>query len=63
IPKDVLAIKSSHTEEAERWRLATREVFQTYFDKGFTAVRLLERTGGFSYLLKKVPLPTNIFAE
>lgn len=63
VPKDVLAMKSSHAEEAVRWRLATREVFQTYFDKGFTAVRLLEQIGGFSYLLKKVPLPTNIFAE
>ncbi len=63
IPKDILTAKASHAEEAERWRLATREVFQAYFDKGFTAVRLLKRTERFSYLLKKVVLPTNIFAE
>jgi predicted GNAT superfamily acetyltransferase len=63
IPRDVLAIKISHPEEALRWRMATREVFQAYFSEGFTAIRLLERAGGFSYLLKRVPLPRNIFAE
>ncbi|MGA2665659.1 MAG: GNAT family N-acetyltransferase [Nitrososphaerales archaeon] len=62
IPSDVVALKARHPEEGKRWREVTREVFQTYFAAGYSAVALLKkRNGGLQYLLTRADLPPNVF--
>jgi len=55
IPADYQAIKSQDPELALEWRLATRRVFQFYFDAGFEVVDFVsqpvERGRRSSYLL------------
>lgn len=62
IPSDVVSLKLKQPEEGRRWREATREIFQTYFAAGHTAVALLERKGELQYLLARADLPRNIFS-
>ncbi|MGA2198373.1 MAG: GNAT family N-acetyltransferase [Nitrososphaerales archaeon] len=63
IPPDVVGLKSRHPEEGNRWREATREIFQAYFGAGYSAVALLEKSGNLQYLLTRADLPPNIFAN
>lgn len=63
IPSDVVTLKAADMEEGKRWRLGTREVFQRYFGAGYTAIRLLEDSGQYRYLLAREDLPENIFAS
>ncbi len=63
IPSDVVSLKSRYPEEGNRWREATREVFQAYFAAGYSAVALLEKSGSLQYLLTRADLPPNIFAD
>ena len=57
IPRDITKLKSRDPAAALRWRTATREIFQSYFNAGFTAIALLERRTRLQYLLAKVRLP------
>ncbi len=63
IPTDVVALKKRYPKEGLRWRQATREVFQSYFGAGYSAVALLGGKSGLRYLLSKPDLPPNVFAE
>ena len=55
IPGDIVELKDRDLRAAQRWRMATREVFQSYFRAGFTAVALLQQAGQFRYLLLRPP--------
>ncbi len=64
IPNDAVKVKSLDLAEARRWRGATREVFQAYFKSGFAAIDLIRgNEGKLLYIMKKVDLPPNIFAD
>ncbi len=63
IPGDIVELKDRDLRAAQRWRMATREVFQSYFRAGFTAVALLQQAGQFKYLLVKASLPKGVFAR
>lgn len=62
IPPDVTKLKTANMEDARRWRLGTREVFQRYFAAGYSAVALAEEDG-FRYILRRAELPENIFTR
>jgi predicted GNAT superfamily acetyltransferase len=58
IPDDIQYLKEVDPDLAIRWRLHTREIFETLFDQGFTAIDLLRRQspsgeGRNYYLLHK----------
>ena len=55
IPTGFTDIQSQAPEIAMSWRMQTRDVFETYFKRGFRAVDfVLNRTGGFGrYLLAR----------
>jgi chorismate synthase len=57
MPRDIVQIKKSSMEDAKRWRLATRELFQSYFQAGFTALDLIRRGRDFGYLLTRARIP------
>ncbi|MCB0164473.1 MAG: hypothetical protein KDI79_09620 [Anaerolineae bacterium] len=53
IPADLSRLKSSRPEMALTWRLQTRQIFQTAFKSGYTAVDFLRRGDRNYYLLQK----------
>jgi predicted GNAT superfamily acetyltransferase len=53
IPVDLARLKKEQPEIALVWRLQTREIFETAFSLGYTAVDLLRRAGRNYYLLQK----------
>ena len=57
IPESIQKIKATNMELAREWRLKTRELFETYFRKGYIAIDFLsEKVGGHRrnfYILKK----------
>jgi predicted GNAT superfamily acetyltransferase len=61
IPRDIVNMKKVNAEEANRWRMATREIFQAYFGSGFAAIDLVKRNDRIFYVIKKAGLPPNIF--
>jgi predicted GNAT superfamily acetyltransferase len=61
IPRDIVSIKKTSSEEANRWRIAIREIFQAYFGSGFAAIDLVEHRDRLFYLIERVDLPQNIF--
>jgi predicted GNAT superfamily acetyltransferase len=63
IPRDIVELKSKDLNAAQRWRKATREIFMSYFEAGYTAVALLEQDGQFRYLLLKADLPKGVFPQ
>lgn len=61
IPGDIVALKRTDPSEALRWRRATREVFSSYFNAGYSAVSVDRRGGALHYVLGRVRLSRNIF--
>jgi predicted GNAT superfamily acetyltransferase len=57
IPADYQATKAASPELAQEWRLATRQLFETYFAAGYTVVDFLSSRGDgerrSSYLLSQ----------
>jgi predicted GNAT superfamily acetyltransferase len=53
IPADIAPFKTEAPELALQWRLQTREIFETVFAMGYTAVDLLRRENRNYYLLQK----------
>ena len=53
IPADIQQLKTETLDLAIKWRLHTRQVFETLFDRGYTAIDLLRRQGRNYYLLQK----------
>lgn len=53
IPADLSQLKASRPEVALTWRLQTRQIFQTAFENGYTAVDFLRRGDRNYYLLQK----------
>ncbi|MCB0169015.1 MAG: hypothetical protein KDJ97_00565 [Anaerolineae bacterium] len=53
IPADLGRLKSNRPDMALTWRLQTRQIFQTAFDNGYTAVDFLRHDGRNYYLLQK----------
>lgn len=53
IPADFQPVKSASAELALRWRLHTRQLFDTAFAAGYTATDLLFEDGRSCYLLEK----------
>jgi predicted GNAT superfamily acetyltransferase len=41
IPSDINTLKSENLKTAQEWRKATRDIFENYFSKGFTAYNVL----------------------
>jgi len=60
IPRDIVRIKRLGLEDAKCWRLATRELFLTYFRAGFTALDLIHRGENFGYVLFRAKIPKSI---
>lgn len=44
IPSDINVIKEKNKELARKWRETTREIFENYFDKGYTAYNVISET-------------------
>ncbi|PSN86498.1 hypothetical protein B9Q02_01965 [Candidatus Marsarchaeota G1 archaeon BE_D] len=63
IPSDIVALKRVDLKAAQRWRLATREVFEEYFKAGYAALAFLKLNGRLYYVLAKAQLPENVFSE
>jgi predicted GNAT superfamily acetyltransferase len=60
VPADYQALKAGAPELALEWRLATRQIFETYFAAGYTVVDFTRRTAGGerrSYYLLACDLP------
>ncbi len=53
IPADLSALKTKAPQEARRWSLQTRQIFETAFKQGYTAIDLLRQAGHNYYLLQK----------
>lgn len=53
IPADLARLKEERPDLALAWRLQTREIFETAFGLGYTAVDLLRQAGRNYYLLRK----------
>lgn len=53
IPTDISRLKQDAPDLALKWRRQTREIFETAFDNGYTAVDLIRREGRNYYLLRK----------
>jgi predicted GNAT superfamily acetyltransferase len=53
IPPDLARLKQEAPDFALTWRLQTRQIFETAFRMGYTAVDLLRREGRNYYLLQK----------
>jgi predicted GNAT superfamily acetyltransferase len=53
IPVDLARLKREVPAAALRWRLQTRQIFETAFEAGYTAVDLLRYEGRNYYLLQK----------
>jgi predicted GNAT superfamily acetyltransferase len=53
IPSDLALLKQQAPELALQWRLQTREIFETAFGLGYTAIDLLRREERNYYLLQK----------
>ena len=53
IPVDLARLKRAAPEAALQWRLQTRQIFETAFNSGYTAVDLLRHKGRNYYLLQK----------
>jgi predicted GNAT superfamily acetyltransferase len=53
IPVNLPTLKNVAPNLALKWRLQTREIFETAFSQGYTAVDLLRREGRNYYLLQK----------
>jgi predicted GNAT superfamily acetyltransferase len=53
IPANIDRLKSEAPDLALRWRWKTRELFETAFATGYTAIDLLRREGRNYYLLQK----------
>lgn len=53
IPVDIQRLKSEAPELAWQWHLQTRDIFETVFAQGYTAVDLLRHQGRNYYLLQK----------
>jgi predicted GNAT superfamily acetyltransferase len=53
IPADIQRLKSEAPELAFQWHRQTREIFETAFAQGYTAVDLLRHQGRNYYLLQK----------
>jgi predicted GNAT superfamily acetyltransferase len=53
VPPDLSALKTGDPDLALAWRLHTRELFETCFANGYTAVDLLRRNGRNYYLLQR----------
>ena len=62
IPRDIVELKREDEASALRWRLATREVFRSYFKAGYSAVALLKKGDRLQYLLTKARLPSSAVA-
>jgi hypothetical protein len=58
-----VALKRVDLKAAQRWRLATREVFEEYFKAGYAALAFLKLNGRLYYVLAKAQLPENVFSE
>jgi len=61
VPADYQAIKAGAPSLALEWRLATRQLFETYFSAGYTAVDFVSRGAGEArrcyYLLAREEMP------
>jgi predicted GNAT superfamily acetyltransferase len=53
IPVDLARLKRAAPEAALQWRLQTRQIFETAFNSGYTAIDLLRQKGRNYYLLQK----------
>ena len=53
IPADLSTLKQEVPDLALKWRLQTRDIFESAFATGYTAVDLLRREGRNYYLLQK----------
>lgn len=53
IPADIQALKDRAPDLARQWRLQTRQIFETAFAGGYTAVDLLRQAGRNYYLLQR----------
>jgi predicted GNAT superfamily acetyltransferase len=53
IPANLARLKAEAPAAALRWRLQTREIFETAFKTGYTAVNLLHQEGRNYYILQK----------
>ncbi len=53
IPVNLPTLKNVAPDLALKWRLQTREIFETAFSQGYTAVDLLRREGRNYYLLQR----------
>lgn len=51
IPGDVQALKQADPALAQEWRATTREAFEAYLKRGFTAEELLREDGWSAYLM------------
>lgn len=58
IPADIQRLKAEAPELAMAWHRQTREIFETAFAGGYTAIDLLRREGRNFYLLQKDWQPT-----
>jgi predicted GNAT superfamily acetyltransferase len=53
IPADIQGLKDEAPDLARQWRLQTRQLFETAFADGYTAIDLLREAGRNFYLLQK----------
>jgi chorismate synthase len=54
IPDSIQALRDASLEAALRWRIATRSVLPTYFERGYEAREFYKRDGWCEYLLEKI---------
>lgn len=53
IPNNIQTIKKVDLDVAHAWRLHTRELFESAFDKGFSAVNVIRKADCSDYILRR----------
>lgn len=53
VPADLTRLKTDAPDLAVSWRLHTRHIFETLFERGYTAIDLVRQRGQNYYLLQK----------